>query len=308
MSMSIAVNSLKQIVHIDEVERGLACACHCLSCGEAVVARKGVLREHHFSHQSRTASCFIAPESVLHRYAKQVICEAMGLQLPPMPGQAPASEDTSSWWDFEAIEEEVWLDGVRPDLVAQLSDGDLFIEIAVTSFVNEEKLARLREKTARVVEIDLRECAHQAIRVPSESLRAFILHAVQSKHWLVPLAGEGAEILVEAASGDTEAPDSFAGRGLPRRFVVEGMWIDAWLLPFGALALRSVAYSPSVVQHLKLLARRFGGRYAPKYRNWVFALWASEMVLAELSALELQGISPLITFIPDAGQASSSSP
>ncbi|MFV3329899.1 competence protein CoiA family protein [Pseudomonas sp. NY15437] len=308
MSMSVAVNPLKQIVHIDEVERGLACACVCVSCGESVVARKGMFREHHFSHQSRKASCTIVPESVLHRYAKQVIREAMGLQLPPMPGQAPGSEDTSSWWDFEAIEEEVWFDGVRPDLVAQLPDGDLLIEIAVTSFVNEEKLARLRAKATRVVEVDLREYAHQAARVPSASLRAFILHAVQNKHWLIPLAGEPAEILAEAVSSNTEAPDSLAGQGLPRRFVVGGMWIDAWLLPFGALALRSVAYSPAVAQYLKLLARRFGGRYAPKYRNWVFPLWASEMVLAELGALELQGIASMVTLIPEAGHPSSPSP
>lgn len=308
MSMSVAVNALNQVVRIDDVARGLACACHCLSCGESVVARKGALREHHFSHQSRKASCTIAPESVLHRYAKQVICEAMGLQLPPMPGQAPGSEDTSSWWDFEAVEEEVWLDGVRPDLVAQLADGALLIEIAVTSFVDAEKLARLRAKATRVVEVDLRECAQQVVRVPSASLRAFILHAVQSKHWLIPLASEPVELLTVANTSDTEPLEALAGWGLPRRFVVGGMWVDAWLLPFGALGLRSVAYNPWVAEHLKWLARRFGGRYAPKYRNWVFPLWASEMALAELGTWELQGIPSMVTRVGDAAHPSSPLP
>ncbi|MDU0697898.1 competence protein CoiA family protein [Pseudomonas sp. NY15436] len=306
MSMSVALNSLNQIVHVNKVERGLACACVCLSCGESVVARKGVLREHHFSHQSRKASCTIAPESVLHRYAKQVIREAMGLQLPPMPGQAPGSEDTSSWWDFEAVEEEVWLDGVRPDLVARLNDGALLIEIAVTSFVDEEKLSRLQTKGIRAVEIDLREWLKASACIPSASVCAFILHAVQSKRWLIPIESEPAEVLAEAVSSKTEAPGSLAG--LPRRFIVEGMWIDAWLLSFGALGLRSVAYNPAVVQHLKLLARRFGGRYAPKYRNWVFPLWASEMALAELGALELQGNHSMVTPVQDAAHPSSPLP
>lgn len=306
MSMSVALNTLNQLVDIHEVKRGLACACVCLSCGESVVARKGAFRGHHFSHRSRKANCAIAHESVLHRYAKQVICESMGLQLPPMPGQTPCSEDTSSWWDFEAVEEEVWLDGIRPDLVARLPDGELLIEIAVTSFVDAEKLACLQTKATRVVEIDLRECVQRATHVPSASLRTFILHSLQCKRWLVPVENGVAEVPADPIC-DTVAMTSDDGILLPRRFIVDGMWIDAWLLPFGAFALRSVAYNLSVVQHLKLLARRFGGRYAPKYRNWVFPMWASDSVLSELLELE-QNTQKKVTPARDVSRPSSPLP
>ena len=75
MSMSIAVNEQKQIVNVKQVERGLACMCFCFECDEPVVARKGEKNEHHFAHLNNKESCTIHPESILHKFAKQVIME-----------------------------------------------------------------------------------------------------------------------------------------------------------------------------------------------------------------------------------------
>lgn len=39
MLMKIALNAEQQIVHIDQVQRGLACNCTCFECGETVIAK-----------------------------------------------------------------------------------------------------------------------------------------------------------------------------------------------------------------------------------------------------------------------------
>ena len=85
MTMHIALNENNKLVNIEQVERGLACQCTCFECGEAVIARKGEIKEHHFAHASNKVSCTINSESVLHKYAKEVILESMGLMLPALP-------------------------------------------------------------------------------------------------------------------------------------------------------------------------------------------------------------------------------
>jgi hypothetical protein len=42
--MYIALNENNKLVNIEQVERGLACQCTCFECGEAVIARKGELK------------------------------------------------------------------------------------------------------------------------------------------------------------------------------------------------------------------------------------------------------------------------
>lgn len=57
----------EQIVHISQVESGLACQCVCLMCGEKLVAHKGTDRVDHFVHYS-SKNC--SPESILHLLSK----------------------------------------------------------------------------------------------------------------------------------------------------------------------------------------------------------------------------------------------
>jgi len=98
MTMFVALNQAGKLTDIENAERGLACDCTCIGCGETVVARKGSIRGHHFAHRSNKESCIIQPETLLHLYAKELICEAQGLQLPPLPGVSPSTNDKSSWW------------------------------------------------------------------------------------------------------------------------------------------------------------------------------------------------------------------
>ena len=71
--MLIALDENNRLLHIDQAERGLACNCTCFECGESVLARKGEIIEHHFAHANNKDSCVINPESLLHKYAKDII-------------------------------------------------------------------------------------------------------------------------------------------------------------------------------------------------------------------------------------------
>jgi competence CoiA-like predicted nuclease len=57
-----AIDKQNQIRSIDEVTRGLSCECTCPSCGEAVIARQGEVREWHFAHAS-TLECSTGAET-----------------------------------------------------------------------------------------------------------------------------------------------------------------------------------------------------------------------------------------------------
>ena len=187
MLMNIAINESDRLVNIKQVEKGLACNCICFECSEPVVAKKGEKNEHHFAHSSNKESCHINPESILHKFAKQVIIEAKAVVLPPLPN---TDEVEAKTWQFTRLVEEQTVDSIRPDIVASIDDETVFIEVAVTSFVDTDKLDFIKRLGVKTVEIDLREILSKNMVIPSEEARLFILDEVDNKKWLYPEAKE----------------------------------------------------------------------------------------------------------------------
>lgn len=71
-----AVNSMGQLVGIDDVPTGLNCSCFCPACKQPLIAKnQGKNRTHHFAHHSGV-ECDYAVESMLHILAKEIIREA----------------------------------------------------------------------------------------------------------------------------------------------------------------------------------------------------------------------------------------
>lgn len=289
MTMTIAFDAADRVVSIEEVPSGLRCACRCTECQEPLIARKGKRRIHHFSHASQKVPCDVQPESFLHRYAKLVVREALGMQLPPFPDHTPESEDRTSWWDFESVQEELWMGDFRPDLVAHLCDGPLLIEFACTSFVDAEKQARIERAGIRTIEVDLSRLEIDPTAAGLVSLKAAILHEVSTKKWVYPLE---TELLPEQMIDPGLAPLTAIcvepqSQPIPERtrFTIHGMWVDLRELGYGSVIVRSVCYNPLVVDLLKVLARRYGGHYVTKYKNWMFPAWTKQSLLDELAAL-----------------------
>lgn len=131
------------IVSVETVERGLDCNCVCPGCSGDLVAAKGSLYRHHFRHAVES-SCGGAPETALHRYAKQIICQALSLRLPDPCGTLTAARP------------EVRLDfGVVCDVLCDFCE-PVAIEIWVAHQVPIEKVRSYNDAEMAALEIDLR--------------------------------------------------------------------------------------------------------------------------------------------------------
>ena len=298
MLMTIAVNKNDQLVSIKQVERGLKCDCFCFECGEPVVAKKGEKNEHHFAHISNKESCFINPESILHKFAKQVIIEANGLLLPALPN---SQETEAKLWQFSQITPEVRLGNIQPDLMVMVDKDTYFIEIAVTSFVDEIKLERIKTFGTPTIELDLRELLKSETVIPSDEAKNFILNQLEHKRWLYPIAQvqEEAVNIVSTTSASTicsnqsineqpvTMPSESSGKSYQSYlFTIHGMWIDVKVFESGMLAVKSVSYNHEIKEMLKAWSREGRGRFSDQYKTWNYFKPFSATVLERLIALD----------------------
>ncbi len=151
-----------ELIGIEEVGSGLACALTCPECAATLVAKKGPVRAHHFAH-APGADCVDevgALETQAHRLAKTVLAGS-NLLLPSFeylgePGPQVEVRD---------VEIETMRGAVRPDLICQVAwrpEGsadakliELAVEIKVTHGVNLVKAGLFAEQRLRCIEIDL---------------------------------------------------------------------------------------------------------------------------------------------------------
>jgi hypothetical protein len=161
------------VLATDVLRRGLACECTCPVCEEAVIAKKGRKYRHHFAHRGGS-HCSVATgadgagESLLHALAKQAMVELKEFVLPPLRHKARANDDRGHphvgvaqnqnellRFRVHSASKEVWSDGFQPDVVLEGDQGTLFVEIAVTHYVDVEKLAKLRARGVPTLEVSL---------------------------------------------------------------------------------------------------------------------------------------------------------
>lgn len=136
------------IVNASSVQRGNDCNCICIGCGEPLQARQGNRNRHHFSHINNT-NC--SPETVLHIIAKQVFMNNNKLLLPEDKG----------WFHYTKVKEECLVGNQKPDIIVKGPEGTLHIEIAVTHFIDDTKLAKITLARYNTVEIDLSHLEYQ---------------------------------------------------------------------------------------------------------------------------------------------------
>jgi hypothetical protein len=150
-----------RLLHISEVDRGLACGCVCLSCKADLIARKGEVRLPHFAHSSES-ECGGACETILHKLAKQIIADRMNVYLPDVTWEHKGSTKVVKpgmllHIDSVSLEERMGL--ITPDIVTRKvvkgETRELLIEVAVTHFCGPEKIALIRERRLPCIEIDL---------------------------------------------------------------------------------------------------------------------------------------------------------
>jgi competence protein CoiA len=295
---SFAVDKSGRIRSVDEVARGLQCDCICTCCGEKLIARQGDVREWHFAHASG-AECEGAGESALHLAAKQVLLEAGGMTLPKITvsvtetlpdGRKGIGEATRPeiWIDFQTADAEKSFGKVRPDVTIETGNEMLFVEIAVTHFVDEEKQQALKKMGSPTIEINLAGIERE--KWDWAFLREVVIESALYKQWLHPL---GQEVLkreareaafdVAVASPLPETPTFKATKPPRLRFWVGSRMVDVIELPFG-LAVWS-PFDPNLNLVIKKLMWAFGGRWQPKFKNWLVPVEAKPFLLEELKKL-----------------------
>lgn len=151
-----------------QVPLGKACGCVCPGCGAPLVAKhclSGKVRPY-FAHGSLT-DCSGGAETALHAAAKQVILDALAVYLPVLEVCISGKTAVGNWYEhtqllvpggivqFDEVLVERKIKGVVPDLIGCLRQRQLLIEIAVTHFMDEDKLARIRDLGLACVEFDL---------------------------------------------------------------------------------------------------------------------------------------------------------
>ncbi len=159
-----------KLLHVDDVANGKSCECTCPNCGSVLVAYNNPKNKkvHHFQHLSN-AECRNYYETVLHYMAKQVIEENKSLVVPEINFQLSSWAESYSSYSlapyerkevkrslvFESVIVEKNAKDIRPDLMCITNGKTLYIEIAVSHFVDEVKRNKIKANNFPVLEIDL---------------------------------------------------------------------------------------------------------------------------------------------------------
>lgn len=174
-----------ELVHISQVESGLACSCQCANCNEILVAKRGLKRDNHFAHKSGD-TCKYATETALHLAAKEILNKHKEIRLPSAwikfntnrSGYQIASEKTVS---IDSLKIERGIDGIIPDLIATVGGRELLIEVFVTHPVSDIKKEKIEDINRSTIEIDLSKAPRD---MHLEALTDLIINNVDNKKWI----------------------------------------------------------------------------------------------------------------------------
>jgi competence protein CoiA len=285
MSTVFALNESNHLVHVSEVTRGLACKCRCVQCVEPVLARRGPVRGHHFAHASHREPCDSNHESLLHWYAKQLIIEARVLVVPmtaaieQFMGLPPSTSGAHMLHALGAVQEEVSLGAVRPDILVTSADGvQIAVEVAYSSFCDLVKAAAFEAKGLPAIEIDL--SGFPPDHFDPEALRRAVIESVTTKRWVWPTEPEEfTELGVLPDPPKTTPTKTY----LPEETIsFSGRWVSVRQFPSGDIAVKVVAWDPDLVSLVRTVAKSHGGRFNPAYKTWNVPRWAANTVRTQL--------------------------
>lgn len=174
-----------ELVHVSQVVKGKACNCICPCCKATLIARKGNVKRHHFAHYN-IEECKGAIESALHLLAKDIIEEEKRIVIPELKFYDANKADfilltKSRMIAVDSVSLEVSYGNFQPDIVLSVGTKTIFVEIAVTHFVDDDKLDKLIDFGESTIEIDLSNIDPDFTK---DSLKPLLIESVQEKRWL----------------------------------------------------------------------------------------------------------------------------
>ena len=186
--MALMTYALKnnKLVHVDDVESGIACGCVCPSCGVNLIARKGEINVHHFAHSS-SCECKSGYETSLHLLAKEILSETGEILLPPVK-LCGESHTTNVFLigrhrikSFDNVYTEKRTGDIIPDLILEKNKRELIVEIYVTHKVDDAKLQKIKDLGISAIEIDLSQTEKS---ISKQELKDLLLNSIENKRWL----------------------------------------------------------------------------------------------------------------------------
>ncbi len=128
------------------------------------------------------SGCAGYQETALHKLAKQVIGDAGMLYVPGLTARYRDRSDkitNGQTIKIDSVRSEVWLGGIRPDLIVTADGRELLVEVYVTHAAAAKKLAWLSERERPSIEIDLSE----TVEMDQDLIGPYILNSAKRK-WL----------------------------------------------------------------------------------------------------------------------------
>ncbi len=131
-------------------------------------------------------------ESALHLAVKRILAESREMQLPALEARVERGAGTPGHWlrewktdawraTFTDVRLEQRLGRSVPDVVADGSDGTIYIEVTVANPLDSVREERYEALGAAVLEIDLRMFSG---RVSHEELRTIVVDGLRGKRWV----------------------------------------------------------------------------------------------------------------------------
>lgn len=187
-----------RLVSIDDVPQGSACGCLCPKCKEPLVAKKGHVNVHHFSHL-RKSNCSGSLETALHIKAKDVFLKYDRVTLPGYPGQSSSVVLSTKLdyygrpyatklatpcikYEYSNVFIEAYLGKIKPDVI--LSGYEPFIiEIFVTHKTDHSKIQEIKKLGLFAVEIDLSWIRKQKF-INDSVIEDAVIFNLSNKRWI----------------------------------------------------------------------------------------------------------------------------
>ncbi|NVZ10568.1 hypothetical protein HW932_14985 [Allochromatium humboldtianum] len=290
---SFGIDQNGHLVSVDEVARGKACDCCCPACGEVLIARQGEVRTWHFAHASGN-DCDGGAESALHKAAKQLIIRDSAILVPALEARESHQLDDgrcgeaalarpAEVWQLTDPREEVPVGDYRIDVMGTHEARPVFIEVAVTHRVDPLKRNALSSFGIHAFEIQLDPSRHESWSWAV--LRADVLERSDNRHWLfhpdLERLRDQARCEAVAKAYEQSAPQPNGGErlryrlfGTPIHLVDRGWGLCLWS-----------SFNDQVNAIIKAIAKSLGGRYQPRYRNWVFPVGVKSALISQLKGV-----------------------
>ena len=206
-----------KLVSINDVEGvGLDCNCVCPdeNCGEPLIAKKGKINRHHFSHKGNSKCS--GRETALHLFGKKVMKESKTINLPPIKVELKLINEIKSFAReyklsynkssisslsgeiilypsqkvlFDIVYCEKKLNDYVPDIIAIKNGHKLLIEIVVNNDVDDFKLQKIKRDNVSAIRIDLSHYKENEFN--EQDLKNEIINKISNKSWIYSSKAKG---------------------------------------------------------------------------------------------------------------------